>query len=271
MMNRNSKTRRDPVQEVKKPFLNGDAVDENTVKNSLAFFGVMILVFIISLIACASTAAAGSILRLLINGAVIIVVMMLFYNNGAGKGADAVARGEILYQKQEKGQEFSESERKICFHHMKGYITGIIGTLPFLIAAVYLAVLTKPQMTGAGTLPSWMQSYAQRSDIGSALINYTQPEGMTLLDYVRTLIRICIIPFVNIVGSSNQQGMAVVERLSPLILLLPAAAYGTGYLQGKRIRSKIHTAIKENNKKRIRIEKKKRAARIRSREPEQLN
>ena len=250
-MNRNSKTRRDPVQEVKKPFLNGDAVDENTVKNSLAFFGVMILVFIVSLIACASTAAAGSILRLLINGPVS--QHLRIHSFSVDKLKD------------------QKSERKICFHHLKGYITGIIGTLPFLIAAVYLAVLTKPQMTGAGTLPSWMQSYAQRSDIGSALINYTQPEGMTLLDYVRTLIRICIIPFVNIIGSSNQQGMAVVERLSPLILLLPAAAYGTGYIQGKRIRSKIHTAIKENNKKRIRIEKKKRAARIRSREPEQLN
>ena len=103
---------------------------------------------------------------------------MLFYNNGAGKGADAVAHGEILYQKKERGQTFSESEQKICFHPMKGYLIGVLGTLPFLIAAVILAVKTAPQVTGAGSLPSWMQAYTRRSDIGDALISYTQPEDV---------------------------------------------------------------------------------------------
>jgi hypothetical protein len=129
-------------------------------------------------------------------------------------------------------------------------------------------------MTGSGTLPSWMQAYTSRSDIGDALINYTQPEGMALIDYIRAIIRITIIPFVNIVSSSNKAGMLTIERLSPLILLLPAAAYGTGYLTGKSIRTQIHTAISENDKKRKRREKKKRNARsapTRKHEPERLN
>ena len=273
MMKRNSKSN-GTAQEVKKPFLTGSAADENTVKNSLAFFGIMIVVFIVSLIACVSASFDSTILRLLLNGAVIIVVLLLLYNNGGVKGAEAVARGEILYQKKERGEDFSESERKICYHPMKGYLTGLLGTIPFLAAAVILAVLTVPQVTGAGTLPSWMQTYTRRGDIGNALVNYTQPEGMTFLDYIRALIRICIIPFVNIIGSGNKYSMAVIERLSPIILLLPAAAYGTGYMQGKKIRSRIHTAINENDRRRIRREKKKRAARnngSRSREPEQLN
>ena len=65
----------------------------------------------------------------------------------------------------------------------------------------------------------------------------------------------------------------LLERLSPLILLLPAAVYGTGYRTGKKIRTRIHTVISENDRKRVRKEKK----RIRERNsprikgPEQLN
>lgn len=271
-MNKKSQSRKEPVREIKKPFLTGSITDENTIKNSLAFFGIMIIVLFISLIACVSASFSSFILRAAVNSAVILVLLMLFFNTGAGKGADAVARGEILYQKKEKGESFSESERRICFHPMKGYLNGLIGTIPFLIPAVILAIKTTIQVTGPGTLPSWMQTYTRRGEIGNALAVYTQPEGMAALDYIRALVRVCIIPYVNIVGNTNKEGMLLLERLSPVIMLFPAIAYGTGYLRGRNIRSRIHTAISENNKKRIRREKKRRAARARStREPEQLN
>ena len=62
------------------------------------------------------------------------------------------------------------------------------------------------------------------------------------------------------------------ERISPLILLLPVIAYGTGFLNGKNIRTKIHTQIEENKKIRRRRENKaRRARRNAARQPEQLN
>ena len=269
MMNRNKKTAR----EVRKPFLQGDVIDEKTIRNCLTFFGIMIMVIFISFIVCAAATFSSFILRLLMNSAVIIVLLMIFYHKGSGHGTDAVARGEILYQKQEKGQTFSESERKMCFHPMKGFVTGALGTLPFLIAALILALNTSVQMTQAGGLPSWMQAYLRRDDIGNALVSYTQPETMALADYLRAVIRIVILPFVNIVSYENKTGMVLLERLSPVIMLLPAIAYGAGYMKGKSIRTKIHTVISENDRKRIRREKKRstRAGNPRKREPEQLN
>ena len=66
--------------------------------------------------------------------------------------------------------------------------------------------------------------------------------------------------------------MLLAERLSPLIVLLPAAAYGTGYLQGQKERTRIHTGIAENRKSRARKEKRARKARMnRPKGPEQLN
>ena len=259
---------------IKKPFLTGYITDENTVKSSLQFFGTLIVVIFVAFIACVSATFSSLILRLLMNAAVIAATLMIFYNSGAGRGAEAVTRGEILYQKQEKGQQFSQSERKICFHPLKGYLTGLIGTIPFLICAVILALNSSLQMTESGTLPSWMQAYLRRSDIGNALVNYTNPEGMQAVDYFRALIRICILPFINIIGYSNKSGMLAAERLSPLIVLLPAISYGTGYLTGKKIRTRIHTVISENDKRRARKERRNRSRRtgtVRKHEPEQLN
>lgn len=269
-----AKTKGNHEKNINKSFLTGAAADERTVKNGLKFLGTMILVVFIAFIACASAAFENIILRLLINCAVIILSLIIFYNNGTKCGTEDVTRGEILWQKQEKGQSFSASERKMCFHPIKGYLIGLIGTVLFLIPAVILALNTSVQTTDSGTLPSWMQAYVKRSDIGNALINYTQPSGMSFIDYIRAIVRATILPFVNITGSTNKSGLVILERLSPLILLLPPAAYGTGYLTGKNIRKQIHNVISENDKKRIRKEQKKRNARLRqsqNREPEKLN
>lgn len=273
MTNNKTAKKKTRVREVNKPFLTGNILDANTARNALLFLGSVIVIYLVALIACVSAAFDSMILRILMNGAVIFLIMMIIFNNGNKKGAEDVARGEILYQKQEKGQAFSESEKRICYHPAKGFATALIGTLPFLIPALILAFSTSLQMTGAGALPSWMQAYLRRSEIGNALGSYTNPESMNAVDYIRTAIRICILPYVNIIGSSDKHGMLVLERISPLIMLIPAVFYGTGYMRGKRVRTQIHTAISENEKKRNRKDKKKAAQRRNARphEPEQLN
>ena len=272
MTEQNKKTK-PAATEVRKPFVTGEPCDERTFRSGLLFFGKMIMIFLVAFIACATAAFDSFLLRLIMNSAVILLVFIILYNNGSKAGADDVAKGEILWQKKEKDRPFSESERKMCFHKMKGFLVGLIGSVLFLIPAIYLALNTTIQMTDSGALPGWMQGYAARSDIGGALVNYTQPEGMQFIDFIRAIVRIMIIPFVNIAGSGNKAGILLVERLSPLILLMPAAAYGAGYLSGKQARARIHTMISENERKRIRREKKKiaRVSAAQGREPEKLN
>lgn len=273
MTMRNKPGRKTSTQEVSKPFLTGGSVDERTFRNSLVFFGTVIVVAFVAFVACATGSIGGTVLKIVINTAVIALSIYIFFNNGSKRGTDDVARGEILWQKQEKGQEIAVSEKKLCFHPMKGYLTGLIGTIPFLILTVCLALTATIQMTEAGALPSWTQSYLRRSDIGDALVSYTKPSGMTVIDFIRAIVRILILPFVNLVGTGNKAGILTLERLSPVVMLLPAAAYGTGYLTGKTVRSQIHTAISTNEQKRIRKENKRKAARRQAtrREPEQLN
>jgi len=263
-------------QNVRKPFLTGNAVDENTLKSSLLFFGGLFATFFAGFVICAMTNTSGNILRLIVNPAVIILILTVFFNRGSVHGAEAVARGEILWQKQEKGQSFSESEKKICYHPMKAFVIGIAGTIPFIVIAVILALNTKVQTTTAGTLPSWMQAYMRRDEVAAPLVSYLESEGMGLTDILRIIVRFAVMPFVSLVGADHFQAVYWVEKLSPLILLLPACAYGTGYLFGPSLRSRVHTAISESNRKRIRREKRERRRRAgfisaKPKEPEKLN
>lgn len=262
------------VKTVRKEFLKGNAADENTAKSSLVFFGSLLLLYFISFIISAMTSGSG-IIQIVVSIAIISLTLITFFGRGNAHGAEAVTRGEILWQKQEKGQAFSESEKKICFHPMKGYLIGLIGTIPLILIAVVFALKTQVLTTTAGALPSWMQAYLRRDDVSGPLVSYTQSAGMGLTDILRIIVRLAIMPFISLISSTDRYGVLVMERLSPLILLIPACAYGTGYLTGPGARAKVHTAISENNRKRKSREKKERRMRAgisaKPKEPQQLN
>ncbi|MER1992905.1 MAG: hypothetical protein ABS897_02665, partial [Eubacteriales bacterium] len=180
-MSMKPKTTKKPAEIIRKEFLRGSATDENTMKNSLIFFGSLLIVFFMSFVVSATT-SGNDIIRLIVSIAIIALTMVVFFNKGSVHGAEAVARGEILWQKQEKGQTFSESERKICFHPLKAFLIGLIGTIPLFLVAVVFSLNTSIQTTTAGALPSWMQAYLRRDDVSGPLVSYIQSAGMGLVD-----------------------------------------------------------------------------------------
>ena len=264
-----------PVKPVSKPYLTGSITDERTAKSALIFLGCLVLAAFMGFIVSATVSAGAAWFRIILNAAVILLTLAVFYTNGANRGTEAVSYGEILWQRREKGQAVSDTELSLSYHGLKGFCVGLLGTIPLLIAAILLACMTQLQTTDSGTLPSWIQGYLSREEIGGALVHYTQPSAMTFLDYLRLVVRIFLMPYINLPGASNHLAVLWVERLSPLLSLLPAFAYGLGYRTGKLNRTRIHTAISENNRRRIRREKKARKARreenTRRKGPEQLN
>ena len=96
-----------------KPFLRGTPTDENTVQQALKFFGAMILVAFMSFIVCSMTSFSNNILRIGINIVIETLIILIFFNKGADMGTEGVSRGEILFQHIQKGQEASQSEKRI--------------------------------------------------------------------------------------------------------------------------------------------------------------
>lgn len=274
-MNNMTNPKKKPPQIVKKPYATGTPADSETWKKAAFFFGTLILVTFLFLIVCSMTGFDQDILRIAVNLAIITAVILVFYNNGMNYGTNAVARGEIVYQKREKGREVAESEVKLCYHPLKGLIPAVLGTVPLLILTVILAVTAEKQTTTQGMLPSWMQSYLGRDGIGDALKSYTDPGAMSFTEIVRIAVRIILLPYINLVGTSDMNAVLWVERLGPVLVLLPAAAYGIGFTRGPSVRARVHTEITENRKKRIRKERKerklRRTAENNHRGPQQLN
>lgn len=265
-----AKQEKKPTTPVVKPFLTGKITDERTKTGALSFFGIMLMAVVMTFLVSSVMNMGSDVLRAVLCMAVELLVLFIFYSTAVGKGTDAVARGEILYQRQEKGLPFSESERAVCFHPGKGYVTALLGTLPFLICGIILAIIAHRQTTAVGALPTWISNYQRRGEIGDALVAYQSAGGLGLEDILRIIVRIAVMPFVSLVGGENRDGLLLVERLSPVLLLLPALAYGTGYLQGRSERTRIHTGIAENNRRRARKERKARKVRA-AKGPEQLN
>ena len=155
----------------------------------------------------------------------------------------------------------------------EGFLIGFLGSLLFLVFALILAFTAGKQMTGAGGLPSWMDTYMRRSEISGALASYTQTDPMNITDILRIVIRLLIMPFISMAGAENRGALLLAERLSPVLVLLPAIAYGAGYLQGPARRKRIHTEIAANAKKRRIREKREKRSRISAapKGPQQLN
>ncbi len=261
-----------PVTPVEKPFLTGSPRDERTLKAAAGFLGLLLAAMSLTFLVCTVLGTASLPIRVVLNGMAEILVLTAFFSRGAALGTEAVARGEIQYQRQERGERVADSEKAMCFHPWKGFVTALIGSAPVLICALGLALTARRQMTGAGTLPSWISPYMSRADVGDALAGYAASAPIGVVDVLRIIIRIAIMPFISMISVENRDGLLLLERLSPVLVMLPGLAYGLGYLQGKAQRTKIHTGIAENNRRRAKKERKARKARISEpKRPEQLN
>ena len=56
-------------------------------------------------------------------------------------------------------------------------------------------------------------------------------------------MRLLIYPYINLVGARNASLTLLVDRLSPLALLVPYLGYVVGYLRGRHSRAMLHGSM----------------------------
>ena len=256
---------------VSKPFLTGDPYDASTPRTAMVFFASFFIVAIVFLIVCGVMNFDMPVLRILLNGAVVFVTFAIYYSSGISQGTIAVNNGEIMHHRRETGAAVSRDELSRCYHPLKGYVTGLMGTLPLLLCAIVFAFIARRQMAGLGALPSWISAVEGREEIGAPLAFYREGVSLGLEGILRVIIRLVIMPFVNMVGSENADGLLILERVSPLLLLGFPLSFGFGYTRGVKVRQQIHADIARNTRKRARKNSRKKARRTASRGPIELN
>lgn len=254
------------------PFLTGSPTDSRTPAAAGKFFlstlGLMVALLILGTMMMWNNV----ILRVIMNALVQVFAYGIYWQSGLGAGTQAVNLGEILHQRRSTGREVNASELKQAYHPAKGFIIALLGSLPMFLCALVLALTTEKVLTGAGALPSWLESLERREEIGGALAMYHQSASLSVTDVTRLLIRMILMPLVNIVGAGSKGTMVALERLSPLLVLIPGVCYGLGYMGGVQVRSQVHADIEAGKRRIKRRQKRERQQRAkREQGPGQLN
>lgn len=254
---------------VQKPFHQGSLMDELFLKRSASVAGYVLASGLIYMLLGSLFTFDNVILRIALNLALLAFANGMLYVNGLNAGVADVTHGEIVYRRLAEGREAAPKAAARCFHPFKGLLCGLAGVAPFLILCLVLAFIAQQETFVLGALPGWLSPFERQPEIGEALSYYHRPLSMGLEDYLRIVIRILLMPYTNILTTDNSLAMLWLERLSPLISLIPALCYGAGYFGGPRARAQVHTDIAADNRKRKRKAEKIRKARA-SQEPEQL-
>ena len=268
MQNAGRKTKK-KQELVYKPYLRGSWHSADAVKKGLKIL-VLYLIFLVMFLLVGTLLHFDSpVLTWIANLALIFVCGALLYNEGAAAGETQTALGEIAYGRREAGKAVAPNELAKCFHPGKGWFSMLIGMLPLLLLASVFAATAKKQVYQLQTLPDWVSSFDREGDIMRPLSYYVTGNGLDALDYLRVLIRLWTLPFQRIAQLYGADAVLWADRLSPLLICLPALGYPVGYLTGPRSRAMIHGNIKTNNRRRQRRNSK--AAQARKKHSEKKN
>ena len=224
------------IKPIPKPYLKGNAVSGLVVTRGLKLMVYPVIFILINLFVGAAFSFEGSLfLRVLFNVALVLFCGLLLYTNGQNTGYGDITLAEIMYNHVQEGKEVSARDRDRCYHPLKGLTTALVGYLPFLILSLVYALTVKRQQFALPALPSWVGAFEGERDFMLPLQYYQATEPFTAGVVLRVIMRLLL-----------------VDRLSPLALLVPYLGYVVGYLRGRHSRAMLHGSMAAADRKKRR-------------------
>lgn len=235
------------------------------IRPALMLMAAPLLVGLVSLIVAPVLMIENNALRVLFNSILLALVGLLLFNSGATRGEKDAQNSVRLMRDMKNGHQPTDGERAVCFHPLKGICTALLGALPWVLLAGALAILSKPYTYTLQDLPSYLGAYRRRWDIGAPLTYYNIVYAIAPVDILRVLVRLGIMPFVYIGGDLSDTLSLLLDRISPLLVLVLPLLYAVGYQLGPHYRLRNYErnqqAKQQHLKKMKRKQKKARAAR----------
>ena len=239
------------IKPVYKPYLKGNAVSMLAARRGLKILGYAAIFLVMNLFIGTVISFENSLfLRILFNGAQVGIYAALLYFDGINTGDGDAAFAEIQYAHQQAGETIGKADRDHCYHPAKGFVTACFGLLPLILICAAFALTSKKNTYSLQALPNWVSAFSSQEEIAAPLAFYGRNVPFTVLDGLRVLVRILLYPFYNIVGSRNADAVLMLDRLSPLLVVLPFLFYGVGYVFGLRSRAMTHGGIAHARRRR---------------------
>ena len=261
------KKKRRGVKPVQKPYLKGTVYGMPAFKRSAKVFFFYIMYMFFFLMVGAALNFKSVLLNVLLNVGAIVATVGMTYMEGLKNGDGDVSVAEIAYARKEGGREVAREDLERSYHPLKGVLIALAGAAPILLLGIVHAVSAEPQIYTLGTLPGWVETITDE-EVQLPLAYYNRDVSMGFVHIVRILVRLSLLPYINIITAENIQGLLLIDRISPVLLLLPALGYIAGYLRGPVSRSYTHGSIAANTRRHKRKQKKEQKAR--QNEPKQI-
>lgn len=266
-----NKGKKKTVELVHKPIIRGSWHGKDAMKLVGGRMLTVVAVTVVYLLACMLLGFEAVWARVLTSAIVVATVFYYLYVSGLNQGVGDVQYGEIIYGHREAGRNVPAEECERSYHPAKGLFVVLAGCLPFVLFALAFAVLAEETSYVLGVLPSWTEGLMDQTEFAAGLAYYSLQPGMSAVDGIRIIVRAMIMPFVSVSTAIGSAETLLMERLSPLLILIAPMGYAVGYAQGQHVRDQINTGIKLGDDKKKRREKKARKQRQRAaKKPEQL-
>lgn len=261
-MQKNANKKKKGMKPVYMPYLRGKVVSRDAWIRSLKVMGFIVMFIFIYTMLGGALSFDNVYLRVLCNVLMLMAGGMVFYGEGAGHGETDVGFAEIAQKRLDEGKNVPESDKKLCYHPLKGLYVAALGVLPFFLVCLVFAFIAKKQGFALGVLPSWVSTYESQSEVAQALSYYNEVQPLTLETVLRVIVRLINFPYVTMVGIDSYDAMYIADKLSPLLCLTLPLCYMIGYLRGPYLRALVHGNIRMNRRKHNKREQRARQERL---------
>ena len=203
--------------------------------------GMLVLTAVLGLVFSALQAIEIVWLRALLSLGVASGLVLLLYFEGMQKGTRDAASSRHYDKMKSAGRELTARDDAACYQPLKTVCAGAaVYGIPLLMA-VYIALNARPYTYTLQDLPAWLTgTYGTRADVMAPLGAYMQATAMGIADWIRMIVRLFELVFVGMVPDPLKMTQ-LVDRLSPLMILVYPAAYVIGYLRGPANHVKVET------------------------------
>lgn len=223
---------------------------------ALKLIGLVVALIVLGLMFSMVQGIKNNWLRVGIVALVLGTEILFFWAEGANKGSGDAMNSRQVAKMEKEGKAIEAREDAACYHPLKALCGALmLFALPLVLAAV-VAVCAKEYTYILQDLPTWMSSnYAAREDVLAPLAAYTQISDATLVEWLRVISRLFMLPFVSLF-SDPQRMTFLIDRISPLCILVYPLAYTLGYLCGPREMEKLNKQNKRAKKVAVRKQQK---------------
>lgn len=199
---------------------------------------LLVAIVVMGLMFSALQGVGSAWLRIALSLLIVSGMLLLCANEGLAKGAQDAAASRSYAALSAKGVQLEKKDDAACYQPVKALCAALVVFGVPLVLSVIVALSAKEYTYVLQDLPTWLTgSYASRGDVIAPLGAYTAQQSLTVIDWMRLIVRLPEMMFINFF-SDPQMMSASIDRLSPLFIASYPLMYVLGYLFGPKMNRK---------------------------------